>query len=137
MKVVVDTNVLVSAALKDKDPETVIRWIAAHPDCEWLVTKAILEEYNGVLARPKFGLPVDLLAQWGALLDESTTLLVSDKSVDFPRDPGDEKFIACAVTADADFLVTGDRDFTAARKLMNTRIVSVALFKRLVCDAIS
>jgi hypothetical protein len=30
MRVVIDTNVLVSAALKDKDPEAVIKWVIAH-----------------------------------------------------------------------------------------------------------
>lgn len=64
MKVVVDTNVLVSAALKDKDPEIVILWVVARSGCDWLVTREILDEYNGVLARPKFGLPPDLREQW-------------------------------------------------------------------------
>lgn len=137
MKVIVDTNVLVSAALKDRDPETVIRWIAGRPDCDWLITSAILEEYRGVLARPKFGLPPDLIAEWSALLNAATTLVSGEKPILFPRDPADSKFIACALMADADFLITGDHDFAAARKLMNTRIVSVALFKRLVCDALS
>lgn len=34
MRVVIDTNVLVSAALKDRDPEAIITWVVAHPD--WL-----------------------------------------------------------------------------------------------------
>jgi len=38
MKVVIDTNVLVSAILKDKDPEAVILFIAGSPDIEWLVS---------------------------------------------------------------------------------------------------
>lgn len=32
MKVLIDTNVLVSAALKDREPEAVIVWLAAQPD---------------------------------------------------------------------------------------------------------
>ena len=37
MKVLIDTNVLVSAALRDKDPEAVILFIAARPDWQWIV----------------------------------------------------------------------------------------------------
>ena len=46
MRVVIDTNVLVSAALKDRDPEAVITWVVAHPDWLWLATPEILAEYK-------------------------------------------------------------------------------------------
>jgi len=55
--------------------------------------------------------------------------------VSFPRDVKDAKFLACALAAGADFLVTGDRDFTEARKLGRTKIVSVSQFNELVCRA--
>lgn len=57
MRVVIDTNVLVSAVFKDKSPETIIRFVVAHPDFEWVASEAILNEYKTVLARSKFGLP--------------------------------------------------------------------------------
>jgi predicted nucleic acid-binding protein len=43
-------------------------------------------------------------------------------SVPFPRDAEDAKFLACALAADADFLITGDLDFSGARKLGNTKL---------------
>ena len=46
MRVVVDTNVLVSAALKDRDPEAVILIIVEQPDFEWVVSSEILDEYK-------------------------------------------------------------------------------------------
>ncbi len=58
MKVVIDTNVLVSAIIKDKTPEKVILFIVEHPDIEWVVTRKIIKEYKNVLSRPKFNLPV-------------------------------------------------------------------------------
>ena len=64
MKVVIDTNVLVSAALRDRGPQVVIEWILTQPDCEWVVSPAILIEYDLVLARPRFGLTDDLRARW-------------------------------------------------------------------------
>ncbi|HCU23832.1 MAG TPA: putative toxin-antitoxin system toxin component, PIN family, partial [Deltaproteobacteria bacterium] len=52
--VVIDTNVLISAILKDRDPETVLTFIVSHPDFEWLVSEEILGEYRDVLKRGKF-----------------------------------------------------------------------------------
>lgn len=63
MNVVIDTNVLVSAALKNRTPEAVLRWIVAQPGWDWVVSTEIHAEYKTVLARPKFGLSPDLLHQ--------------------------------------------------------------------------
>ena len=49
MKILIDTNVLVSAALKDKDPETVVLFVTAQADFEWIVSPEILAEYKDVL----------------------------------------------------------------------------------------
>jgi len=56
MKVVLDTNVLISAAWRDRLPERVVLYVATSPDCQWIVTESILAEYVGVLRRPKFNI---------------------------------------------------------------------------------
>ncbi len=132
MKVVVDTNVLVSAVLKDRDPEEVILYIASQPDIEWLASLEILTEYKEVLRRDKFGLPDDILQAWFLLIDSLTTVVAADIFVDFPRDQKDAKFLACALVSEADYFITGDRDFDRPGKILNTTILSVAQFKRLV-----
>lgn len=135
MKVIIDTNVLVSAALKNKDPETVILFVASQPAIEWIVSPAIVAEYKEVLARTKFGLSKELLSKWFELLDGLTVSVDVDIAFEFVRDLKDAKFLACALISNAEFLVTGDRDFTQAEKLVNTTIISVSMFKKLVCDA--
>jgi len=134
MKIVVDTSVLISAAFRDRTPEDVILFIAEHNEFDWIVSDEILEEYREVLSRPKFNLPEEILNQWIEILKASTTAVDVNLTVDFPRDQKDAKFIACALAVQAHFFVTGDRDFTEARKLMHTTIISVSLFKKLVCD---
>ncbi len=135
MKVVIDTSVLVSAALRNRDPERVLMYVVERPDIQWLASEAILAEYREVLSRPKFDLPADLLTRWLNLLERATVLVSIPVEVAFPRDPADAKFLSCALTGQADFLITSDRDFTEARKLLATRIVSVSMFRRLVCEA--
>jgi putative PIN family toxin of toxin-antitoxin system len=135
MKILIDTNVLISAVLKDKDPEAVIVFVVEQPDFEWLISPEILSEYKAVLGRPKFGLPVIVYTQWMTLLDSVTTLVDVDLAFEFPRDQSDAKFLACALAANAEYFVTGDRDFSQAQKLVNTTILSVAQFKKLIMAA--
>jgi uncharacterized protein len=137
MRVVIDTNVLVSAALRDRDPERVVLFVAETPGVRWVATPEIVAEYRSVLARPKFGLPPELLARWLAFFDRAIEIRAPEVPVDFPRDQKDAMFLACALMAHADFLVTGDKDFAepgTAKRLHSTTIISVSLFKRLVCD---
>jgi putative PIN family toxin of toxin-antitoxin system len=136
MKVLIDTNVLVSATLRDKDPEAVILFIAAQPDWHWIVSADILTEYREVLSRPKFALPAEVRQRWFEMLDALTTRVEVEITFDFPRDQKDAKFLACALAANAEFFITGDRDFTQATKLVSTTILSVALFKKLIIDAV-
>jgi putative PIN family toxin of toxin-antitoxin system len=132
MKVVIDTNVLVSAVLKDRDPEKVVLYVASQPDLEWIVSPQILKEYKDVLGRDVFGLPLDVLQAWFFLLDALTVIVDTDLAIEFPRDRKDAPFLACALAADADYLITGDRDFSEAQKLLKTTILSVSQFIRLV-----
>lgn len=132
IRVVIDTNVLISAILRDKDPETVILYVASQPDFEWIVSPEIVAEYKDVLSRKKFGLPEPLQAQWFQVIDDLTTLLAEKIELDFPRDQKDAKFLACAISGEANYLITGDKDFVEARKMLNTTIMSVALFRKLI-----
>lgn len=137
MKVVIDTNVLVSAVLRDREPEAVILFVLEQDDFTWVVSDAILTEYRNVLARKRLGIP-DLIQQhWLQLIGSMASIVSVDQTISFPRDPKDAKFLACALFARAEFLVTGDRDFSEAQRLVSTTILSVSQFKRLVCESYS
>lgn len=77
MNVLIDTNVLLSAALRDKLPERVVLHVATRDDARWLVTPEILAEYSGVLRRPKFGLDEQALQRWDELLAMRTVNIAS------------------------------------------------------------
>ena len=134
MKVVIDTNVVVSAILRDRLPEAVIRFVLEHSELVWVATDEILSEYARVLARPKFALPADLVEQWTVLLRSRIAMVSDVPSVDFPRDPTDAKFLACALAVEAEYLISGDRDLTSACKVGQTTIITASLFKTLICD---
>jgi uncharacterized protein len=134
MKVIIDTNVLVSAILRDRDPELVIQFVVDHPEFEWVASQDILTEYKEVLSRRKFRLTQEVKDSWFDLLDAVLTLVDIDISVDFPVDPDDAMILACAISASADFIITGDTDLFQAEKLLDTAVVTVAVFKSLFCE---
>lgn len=131
MKVVIDTNVFISAVWRDKNPETVILWVCDQNDWQWVISKEIKKEYKEVLRRKKFSFSPSVLQEWEEVVDENTVEVEVDSAVKFPRDQKDAQFLACALSCEADYLITGDKDFSEARRLINTTIVSVAMFKTL------
>ena len=132
MKIIIDTNVLVSAILKDGTPEKVILFVAENDNYEWLVSSEILAEYKAVIMRPKFKLPKEILEQWFTAFDLLTTTIDVDIAIDFPRDQKDAKFLACAIAGSANFLITGDRDFTEAQKIIETIVISASDFNLII-----
>lgn len=129
MSILVDTNVFLSAAWRDRLPERVVLHIATDDSFRWIVTPAFLAEYIGVLRRPKFSLPESVLQRWTALLDAQTTL-VPNPPVDPTqcRDPKDAIFLAAAIANQAHFLVTGDKDLLQLTTAIPTCITSIADF---------
>ncbi|MCW5852541.1 MAG: putative toxin-antitoxin system toxin component, PIN family, partial [Anaerolineae bacterium] len=108
--------------------------IARHSDIEWIASQAILSEYIEVLRRPKFGLSAALLREWEAVFNMVITVIDVSDDVEFPRDPKDAKFLACAIVGEADYLITSDKDFTDAYALMLTTVCSVSHFKATVVN---
>jgi uncharacterized protein len=129
MNVLVDTNVLLSAVLRDRLPESVVLRVATAPDIRWIVTPDIMREYVEVLARPTFGLSQEVLREWIELIEMRTAMVPSPPSnVTLPRDPKDAVFLAASLSTNADFLITGDKDLLECNATIDTRIVSVAEF---------
>ncbi len=134
MKIVIDTNVLISAVIRGREPREVIQFIVDNPEFLWIASTEIVKEYKEVLSRKKFKLIDEVKAEWFEIIDTFPTIIDVNVGVNFPRDKKDAKFLACALAGDADFLITGDSDFTEAQTFVKTTIISVFLFKRLVCD---
>jgi predicted nucleic acid-binding protein len=68
MNVLVDTNVVVSAVIRDGLPRRIVEEVVDRADWFWIVTVDIEKEYREVLARPKFQIPPDVLQSLSRLL---------------------------------------------------------------------
>jgi uncharacterized protein len=115
-----------------RKPEFIIVWIIAQPDYEWVISEEILAEYLEVLARRKLKLTDAQRSRWLSLIQTSTQLIDVSTKIDFPRAQKDAKFLECVIAANADFLITGDGDFTEVQSLGNTLIISASLFAELI-----
>ena len=112
MKVVIDTDVLVSTLLFGSRGSQTGRIIGLWKTAviQPLVSEAMMAEYLRVLAYPKFQLSQ---AEIRHLLDHEILpwfepLVVPPGGAHIPEDPEDDKFIWCAVIGNAELIISGD-----------------------------
>jgi putative PIN family toxin of toxin-antitoxin system len=130
MRLVVDTNVFVSAALKASSwPAHTIRWISRYGGL--LKSDPTEQELLAVLQRPRFAdkLPPWFLPDVRRILDAAEAVPVTEL-VALCRDPADDKFIELAVNGRADLIVSGDADLLSLDEVRGIPIVSPAAFVR-------
>jgi len=122
VRAVLDTNVIVSALLKDGGREALLVDLAQSGSFKLVVSEALLEEYEEVLRRPGFGFnPTQITGSLRAIRD-SATVVHPQKRLHVTRDPDDNKVLECALEAGAEYVVTGNtRDFP--KEFQGTRII--------------
>ena len=127
MRVVLDTNVLVSAVLFGGLPRGLLRG-ALHGEFEVVTSPQLMTELEDVLAG-RFGLAPEV-AQAARTEYELLALVVRPKSVPrVVRDPDDNEVLAAAVSGKADLVVTGDRDLLALGRYEGRRILTPRQFQ--------
>ncbi len=132
MKVVVDTNILILAALKGGVNEDFIFYIALDKDISWIVTEPIFKEYVELAKRKNFHFSYDELREWFSLLVVSTEKAPPDVKIEISGDHNDLKFIECAISVDADYFVTNDKAMFKAQSFMDTKIITPFDFMKIM-----
>lgn len=109
LRLVIDTNVVVSAALKPEGLERTVFLLATTKPARWYVTDPIMEEYSAVLARPELKIRRSLRLQVIQLIKNHTYSVTPSRLPQVATDPDDNIFMECADAARADYLVTGNQ----------------------------
>jgi putative PIN family toxin of toxin-antitoxin system len=109
LRLVIDTNVLVSAAIKPAGLQRSVFLIAISKPARLYVSLPILQEYSEVFARPELRVRKGLRLQLLQLIKNHSHTVVPTRQLEATTDPADNIFLECADVARADYLVTGNQ----------------------------
>ena len=116
MKIVIDTNVVISGTFFGGAPRRVIESVGKN-GIHACATPEIIEEYEEIVEEM-----ID--RKQGAGLE----LIAPKTKVEVSRDPDDDKFIGCALDAKALYIVSGDKDLLDIGRYENVEMITAAEF---------
>ena len=134
LRVVIDTNVIVSGILSRKGAPAEL--LNAWRDRRFLLlsSPAIVAEVRAVVQYPrirhKYHLSDDEIEQTMTLLEHDALLVAGDADVagSVPDDPKDEMFLACALDGQADVIVSGDHHLLGLGSYRDIQIMTARQF---------
>ncbi len=132
MRIVVDTNVLVSGVVNPNRVPGLVIEAAARGECTLVVTAKLWSELERTLSYERVR---DLIARHGGETSVPVAVARLQTLVQFvptesptaqwlPEDPDDNWIIQCAITGAADFIVTGDRAILALERIGKVQTIS-------------
>ncbi len=127
-----DTNILISAFLLAPSTVSAKAYYKAKNSGEIVMSEDTFNEFSEVFVRPKFDKYLSLTKRLTIIEDLKSLLsfIAITESVNVCRDPKDNKYLELAISSDASFIVTGDKDLLILNPFENIPIVTAADFIR-------
>ena len=140
MKAVLDTNILVSAALVPGSGPHQILGAAKQGEFELVTSEILLDELESVLSRRRvlrrLGWPDAGPSEFIEGIEESATIVLPQKEITrVINDPDDNRVLEAAVAGGAEYIVTGDSDLLELDRHERTGIVTPAQFLAILAEA--
>lgn len=127
MRIVVDTNVLISGVFFGGFPRKILSEIV-RSNLTACATAEIVDEYEAIIqemiGRKQGHLNRDILVP----LIRAMEIIEPVTQVKMSRDPDDDKFLGCAKDAHAMYIVSGDKDLLVLERFENIEIVTAKEF---------
>jgi uncharacterized protein len=134
-RVIIDTNVLVSGIFFAGLPGRILQ-LWKNGEIQLVASSEIFHEYTEIIRRLGNKFPSIEIADIIDLLAVELELVRARKLKEsICRDPDDDKFIACALTANVGVVVTGDKDLLDLKSYRTVRFLSPSQFIREVLRA--
>lgn len=133
-RVVYDTNVVVSALLKEKSHPGFLVGRALSGRVLPCLSRFVLDEYEAVLKRPKFAFEARTVDQFLRDFRKVAVIVAPTRRVTAAVDEADNRFLECAQAARAKYLVTGNQKHFPFVSFRKTQIVSPAELARLLTE---
>lgn len=140
LRVVLDTQVLLRGAVAKTDSLSAKIYDAWLSDrFSLLISDTILTEIQAVFQRPEVldklrFTPVEARAVI-QLLKRRAHLITPHAQIRLCRDPADDKFLECAVTGAASYLVTADDDILSLGEIQGIPIINIPTFWRVLASS--
>jgi len=127
MRVIIDTNIIVSGYLGGALEAIIIAWKSRK--FTLIVSDAIAIEYHAVLKRPKFKIERAELDDFSALLLDKAEFVTPLETVNvILADPTDNKFLEAAVAGKVNFIVSGDGHLLELKSFREIPIITAREF---------
>ena len=128
LRIVLDTNVIISGILFGGIPRTILDMLISGKH-DFFLSMHIIEEIREVLNRPKFGFDNGNALLVIEELHSLCAIVKPDRSINFIiDDPDDNKILECAVEADADIIISGDSHLLSIGSYKGIKILSPRQF---------
>jgi putative PIN family toxin of toxin-antitoxin system len=125
LRLVLDTNIIVSAALKPAGLPRTVLLLALKKPARLYLSAAVFAEYRVVLSRVELQIRKGLRRQLLQLLENRAHFVAPSGPLQITSDPADNIFLECADAARADYLITGNQrhfpKFWKKTKIINAR----------------
>lgn len=133
IRVVLDTNIFISALFWKGNPNEILKK-CYRGELQLLVSGDMLNEVEGILVREKkFELTRGEIAEHLEIIKLNSELLEPKIKINvIKEDLEDNKFLECAVTGKADYIVSGDRHLLNLKKFRGIKILSSLEFLRII-----
>ena len=128
LRVVLDTNVLISAILFGGKPRQILEK-AIRGEIRLCLSEPMLEELKAVLERSKFDYSPEMIQIILTELMSIPDFVNPSETINVvAEDPEDNRILECAVAAKADYVITGDSHLLKLSKYLNVEILNAAAF---------
>ena len=127
MRVVIDTNVFISAIVFGGKPRRVIN-LVADDSVTLIMAEAIITEIRRIIVSKFPNFLEDLMRVEKLLEQDAEWVKLGFNTERITRDPNDDKFIETAVIGSCHYIISGDKDLLDLKEYMGIKILSPAGF---------
>jgi len=110
-KLILDTNVIVSALISNSIPTKILYELVLTQKVQTFLSEEIFAEYVEVMNREKFTKYTNFKTRADIILNklrEISRFYKTDRKIDILTDTSDNKFLELAAVSSADYLITGN-----------------------------
>jgi uncharacterized protein len=122
-KVVIDTNVFISAFGWGGKPLRVIE-LLEKGEIRNCISEEILNEFCSAFSYPKLNFPRKLQSDILEFVLAHSDIYESKEHLNITPDPNDNKFIECALSANAKFIITGDKGLLSIKQSRGIKTIT-------------